>query len=265
MSLDTFLGVEPPEVEKKVEETKWVGEEETEWDEIRKLKEGCVAKRENYAYARITLSTRTTLDGVDKSLACETAVERPFKNEGDTYGGMWGTGGVSGTKEEIEKEIIELKIDLMDSPYLPRDNPDWCSWARDIKAENIFVFASKGAKDYLRELGIDFDGLVRKLEQIPENLAGEEFISLARRERWLEGEIEKLAKQERDYEDTIRAFFGLEGEYGKKPQVALYLTDKSADELQVEFGKIKFTLERDRKELGKVHSKLRELKNPPIG
>lgn len=222
-------------------------------NEISQFIAGCKAKEENYAYLEIEFESYLTPHSV---------VERPFKNENDSYGGSWGCGGQLGTnKEEVEEYIRGYKRDMLEQPYLSRGHPAFSNWARDIRAENIRVFASKRAVEYMMvDLGVDFDKLQGELDALPENPASENFIRMLEREAELKELIGELERKRDEYEDTIRARFKMgkkETYYKDEPKEATHLIGASADDLQREFTEIKSKLESSEKEFTELQKELR--------
>src|SRR3989338_9107160 len=64
------------------------------WSKVNAWLDNCKQQKENFAYFVVEYRANVHLDGSkDESLSVSTTLERPFKPEGDSYGGCWGCGG----------------------------------------------------------------------------------------------------------------------------------------------------------------------------
>lgn len=69
------------------------------WKEINAFVEQAKAEKKNYGYALFTFSKPFVLR-LDNS-----TIERPFKEEGDSYGGSWGNGGLIYCAEQFDADV----------------------------------------------------------------------------------------------------------------------------------------------------------------
>lgn len=187
--------------------------------------EECKAKEENWAY--VDFDAEIEVDVYTKEIKAHASinetVERPFKPEGDSFGGMWGSGGIGSEKvgEELKSDILNFKRNRLESPYKKGINSHLTFNLRDTRAENIRLFITEAGKEYLKLKGVSPDELQKEFGSMPENVATDKDIFKSELYGMVEGEKEKIEEELRVIDDSLRSKLKFRGEYsGITPKCA---------------------------------------------
>jgi len=220
MSLRQFMEVneaepETPEQqpEPKKEDITLISEPETE--EIAEFLEECRKNRENWAYVSASYVCDYRIDEKVEGLKVTQNVERPFKSEDDSYGGMWGTSGY--TKESINEFLEDTRKFIqgyLEQPYKEKLKESETSFLRDIKDRNVRVFISDKAKELLKENGINADEYLSEVNGMKGRTVTDEELELCEKYKTMEMEIERLEKRIKDIRDTVCRNFEISTIYG---------------------------------------------------
>jgi len=202
------------EIQTHVFQTQRLDDEEThkqhhEWIET------CKANQQNFSYmmfdATIEIDVNTGETKAQPNVS--TAVERPFKPEDDSYGGMWGSGGYGDKEgEELKQQILGTKKRHLQTPY--KEGLHKCDFMRDIKAENIRLFITPAGQEYLKMKGVNAEELQKEFNSMPENHAT--------KDDELKQELFEMVQQEKErtnnefsrIDNSMRARLKMESRYG---------------------------------------------------
>ena len=227
------------------------------WSKVNVWLENCKQQKENFAYFVVEYRANVHLDGSkDEYLTTSTTMERPFKNEDDSYGGCWGCGG-NYTREnlgELKKDLIEWRKDFLETPYC-KEKADGTA-LRDIKSENIKIFIDDKAKDFItRAAKWSLNEFIQELKTIKEKPLTEEYLKKFNRMNFLDKEIEKIeykilpglkGKIEKVFDDKIQTQITLDGEsFDLNSTYDLFKKLKSKlSEMEKEYDKLRHELYR---------------------
>jgi len=184
--------VEQPKQVKKLAKT--LVNNDAMWSKVNAWIENCKKQRENFAHFTVEYWANIYVDGSkDEHISTSTAMERPFKKEGDSYGGCWGCGG-SYDKNELDKlkeTLIKWRNDYLEVPYC-KENADGTA-LRDVKAENIRIFIDDNAKNFInRTAKWSLNQLAEELKAIKEKPLTEEYLKRFERMKFLDKEIRRI-------------------------------------------------------------------------
>ena len=164
------------------------------WSKINVWLENCKKQKENFAYFVVEYRADVHLDGTkDEALSTSTTLERPFKREGDSYGGMWGGGGAysKNNLDELKETLLNWRKNFLEVPYC-REKADGTA-LRDIRAENIRIFIDDNAKDFIARIAKwTLNELASELKSIKETPLTEEYLKKFDRMHFLDNEIHKI-------------------------------------------------------------------------
>lgn len=220
MSLKQFMGVDESADETprqnpagKKEETTTISEPET--GEIAKFMEKCRENRENWAYISAVYVCDFRIDGKREWLNVNHTLERPFKDEGDSYGGMWGMRSYPRDKiSEFLDDTGKFVQKLLEQPYKENLKGSEACFLRDIKDENIRVFLTDSARKLLEENATDAGEYLSKVHEMKGRTATDEELELCEKYDRMEEETSKLEKRLNDIRETVCGCFGISTIYG---------------------------------------------------
>ena len=145
-------------------------------EELRGWLRGCSEAQENFAYMVVEADSVVRVDGTREGhLHVIDTLGRPYRPEGDSYDGMWGTAGWNPQEQftEIRKHIVEWLRELLRAPYC-REHADG-ELIRDIRRENIRVFFTRRAQELIdAHAGWTVAELQTELARLPETALTEE-------------------------------------------------------------------------------------------
>jgi len=172
---------------KKKDETPQIIKAESDYEpELGAWIKKCEEEKENYLYWAFDYHNRIELDNTTEFISGEHTLERINRGRADSFGGSWGSGGCYQGSEGSKKlwdMLLSIRRDRLSKPY-HREKADDFS-IRGIKKENIRVFFSKKAKEYLKEkCGWDFALFQEKWDSIREAELSPEIIK--RNDRYYE-------------------------------------------------------------------------------
>lgn len=191
--------------------------------QIEEWKQEKQQQKENIAYMKIEYIAEAHLDETLEGFSIETALERNFKPECDSFGGMWGGNGFLATPEKTNELLINIqcfKEKLLRKPYskLHTGSSSFTYWLRDIPAGNIKIFYTEKVKEIIQCLtGENIDTLVAELDNMPENPATEADYEKAAHYDTLEKNIEEWGETMDKMKETLAGHFSIS--YGYGPQV----------------------------------------------
>ncbi len=156
---------------KKREETPKIIKAESDYQpELGAWIKKCQEKKESYLYWAFDYYSMIELDNKIEFISAERVLERLNRGRNDSYGGSWGSGGWYQAPDGLKKlweELLSMKKGWLSKPY-HREKADEFS-IRGIRKENIRVFISRKAKEFLKEKGgWDFDLFQDKWDNVPE-------------------------------------------------------------------------------------------------
>lgn len=195
---------------KKSDETPQIIKAESDYQpELGAWIKKCEEEKESYLYWAFDYHSRIELDNKMESISAERVLERLNRGRSDSYGGSWGSGGSYQSLEDLKKlwdELLSMRKGWLSKPY-HREKADEFS-IRGIRKENICVFFSRKAKEFLKEKGgWDFALFQEKWESMPEVGLSPEIVRKNDRYHELRGLIDDLDKKiwsrKRELEEVI--------------------------------------------------------------
>jgi len=152
-------------------------------------------------------------------------MERPFKREGDSYGGCWGCGGSYGKDDldELKKELIKWRQNFLEVPYC-KEKADG-TVLRDIKAENIRIFIDDNGKEFIaRTAKWSLNELAIELKSIKEDPLTEEYLKKFDRMKFLDKEIHRIEYEViPELKKKVESFFQESGQSTLKSRILIRL------------------------------------------
>jgi hypothetical protein len=156
--------------EEVAEEPVQVGVDSGYWNEASPWINKCKADKENFTYRNFDYWNKSTLAEQCEYIGGSSTLERPFKGTNDSYGGAWGSGGYYKTKEQLDQlraDLIAWKTNWLSMPYCREKGDEFM--VRSIRAENIKVFFSNKAKEFIKKTAEwDVDELIKELDALPD-------------------------------------------------------------------------------------------------
>jgi len=159
------------------------------WNKVNSFIEQCKANKDNYAYLVVEYFNHSNLETTREGLSFNEIVERLFKAESDSYGGMYGN-NVIDRVDGFKNAVLDFKSKFTIQPY--KKNIQNNIVLTDINADNVKIFVSEKAKEYLTKNGIDVEAVLKEADLIKSRQADSDDWLLEQKFNEIEVGIEKL-------------------------------------------------------------------------
>ncbi len=156
----------------------------------------CEVNKESVIYWHFDYYSRFSLGSKEEFITGGRTFARYNHGRSDTYGGSWGCGESCRNKDEataLWKELIGSKTRTLAMPFHAEKADDFS--LRGVKKENIRIFLSSKAKEYLESMGWDFTIFYKEWDSIKEGVLTPEIVAINDRYYELRASVDALNKK----------------------------------------------------------------------
>jgi len=182
-------------------------------DEIENWVKQKFQEQENFSIIFIAYQQPSRL-GESGCITMQTQSEAIFHYGATSYG----MGNSASTKEEVKQLLLEIYDEKRRELSIPYSDPNvaWGFGLRSTKPENIKVFFTPRAKEFILNLNINPDKFLHCYESLKGAIATDEDIAETKRLEELEQQIEREKAECEQVKSTVSNFFGVGYHYEKK-------------------------------------------------
>ena len=212
------------------------------------------ANGQGYGYFHLYAVVESSLSGAEYHLKQKREIVQPSSKDSPTAPStMFGVGSTD--PEYALEQVINWKLGHLAKPFHPK--------TRDIPADQLRVFVAKPAREKLRNLGKDVDGIVSTLNDLSEHEPDDQHIEKAREYAEAKAATKGTDATKRvrvsAIEKTLRARLGFTSRLGHTvPNPDPDYVDQSTTELETALDEAREDLERTEQQRDELRTELKE-------